>query len=82
MEHPSLKAQLDPIKVLYDDVKTKSLTRLQFEGLFKVEGIIKPGGTSYQDPAGFAMNRYAYYACSKCGKVKLIVFTSQLIYSS
>jgi len=58
VEHPSLKAQLDPIKVLYDDVKTKSLIRLQYAGLSKIE-----------DPVGFAMDKYAYYACSKCEKV-------------
>ena len=70
MDHPSLTNILEPIKLVYEDVKTKALTRLQFEGLFNTDAITKPGGLYFQDPARFAMDRYAYYSCSKCGKVK------------
>ena len=69
INHVSLQRELHPIKQLYEDVRTKALTRLQFEGLFNSDTIIKPGSPFYQDPAGFAMDRYAYYACSRCGKV-------------
>ncbi|XP_052077504.1 E3 ubiquitin-protein ligase MYCBP2-like [Mytilus californianus] len=68
VSHPSLEEVLQPINCLFGDVKTKSLTRLEYEGLFKCDAINKPGGIFYQDPARYAMERYAYYECSKCGK--------------
>lgn len=44
--------------------------RLEYEGLDKAEAILTPGARFYQDPAGFAMERYAYYVCFKCKKVR------------
>lgn len=67
-----IKDLLDPIKELYDDVRRKALMRLEYEGLHKSEAITTPGARFYNDPAGFAMNRYAYYVCYKCKKVLLI----------
>ena len=46
--------------------------RLEYEGLHKADAIITPGARFYKDPAGFAMDRYAYYVCYKCKKVRLI----------
>lgn len=43
--------------------------RLEYEGLHKSEAITTPGVRFYNDPAGYAMNRYAYYVCYKCKKV-------------
>lgn len=43
--------------------------RLEYEGLHKAEAITTPGARFYNDPAGFAMDRYAYYVCYKCKKV-------------
>lgn len=43
--------------------------RLEYEGLHKSEAITTPGARFHNDPAGFAMNRYAYYVCYKCKKV-------------
>lgn len=43
--------------------------RLEYEGLHKSEAITTPGVRFYNDPAGYAMNRYAYYVCYKCRKV-------------
>lgn len=60
---------LDPIKELYEDVRRKALMRLEYEGLHKSEAITTPGVRFYNDPAGYAMNRYAYYVCYKCKKV-------------
>ncbi|XP_063160577.1 E3 ubiquitin-protein ligase MYCBP2 isoform X3 [Candoia aspera] len=68
INHAVLKELLDPIKELYEDVKRKALMRLEYEGLHKSEAITTPGARFYNDPAGFAMNRYAYYVCYKCRK--------------
>jgi E3 ubiquitin-protein ligase MYCBP2 len=46
------------------------MMRLEYEGLHKAEAITTPGARFYQDPAGFAMDRYAYYVCFKCKKVR------------
>lgn len=69
INHTVLKELLDPIKELYEDVKRKALMRLEYEGLHKSEAITTPGVRFYNDPAGYAMNRYAYYVCYKCKKV-------------
>ncbi|XP_076385847.1 MYC binding protein highwire isoform X12 [Megachile rotundata] len=68
MEHATLAEQLSGIKELYDDVKKKALMRLEYEGLNKAEAVFGPGGRYYQDPAAYAMERYAYYVCYKCQK--------------
>ncbi|XP_064413761.1 E3 ubiquitin-protein ligase MYCBP2 isoform X3 [Latimeria chalumnae] len=68
VNHPRLKDLLDPIRQLYEDVRKKALMRLEYEGLHKSEAITIPGVRFYNDPAGFAMNRYAYYVCYKCKK--------------
>lgn len=69
INHTVLRDLLDPIKELYEDVKRKALMRLEYEGLHKSEAITTPGVRFYNDPAGYAMNRYAYYVCYKCKKV-------------
>ncbi|KAK0177727.1 hypothetical protein PV328_001747 [Microctonus aethiopoides] len=68
IDHPTLTEHLTSIKELYADVKRKALMRLEYEGLHKAEAVIAPGGRYYQDPASYAMDRYAYYVCYKCQK--------------
>ncbi|XP_059170813.1 E3 ubiquitin-protein ligase MYCBP2-like isoform X4 [Physella acuta] len=68
IDHTALKVLLEPIRALKEDVKRKALMRLEYEGLDKAEAITTPGARFYQDPAGFAMDRYAYYVCFKCNK--------------
>lgn len=68
IQHLSLKWLLDPIEVLYEDVKKKALMRLEYEGLSKCEAVITKGARFHNDPAAFAIDRYAYYVCFKCGK--------------
>ncbi|KAJ8404609.1 hypothetical protein AAFF_G00334720 [Aldrovandia affinis] len=68
INHSVIKDLLDPIKELYEDVRRKALMRLEYEGLHKSEAITTPGARFHDDPAGFAMNRYAYYVCFKCKK--------------
>lgn len=66
--HVALKPQLDPIESLYEDVKKKALMRLEYEGLSKSEAVMAKGARFHNDPSGFALERYAYYVCFKCGK--------------
>lgn len=69
MDHPELKALLDPIQQLYEDVKRKAVMRLQFEGLEKSDQVKDPSSPYYNNPVKFAMDRYCYYPCYKCKKV-------------
>ncbi|XP_028043251.1 E3 ubiquitin-protein ligase MYCBP2 isoform X2 [Bombyx mandarina] len=65
INHWTLEELLTPIRQLRDEVKRKALMRLEYEGLSA------PGGTkgrNVSDPASYAMDRYAYYVCHKCGK--------------
>ncbi|CAC5382409.1 unnamed protein product [Mytilus coruscus] len=68
IDHPVLRDLLKPIQELFEDVRRKAMMRLEYEGLHKAEAITTPGARFYQDPAGFAMDRYAYYVCYKCNK--------------
>ncbi|KAH7646731.1 e3 ubiquitin-protein ligase-like protein [Dermatophagoides farinae] len=68
IDHQSLSELLEPIHKLYEDVRRKSLMRLEFEGLKQCEAITAPNARFYQDPTGFAMERYSYYLCFKCQK--------------
>ncbi|XP_044762914.1 E3 ubiquitin-protein ligase MYCBP2 [Coccinella septempunctata] len=68
MEHPNLDELLEPIKKLLKDVQRKALMRLEYEGLHKAEAVVTPGARFYNDPASYAMDRYAYYVCFKCNK--------------
>ncbi|KAJ8027887.1 E3 ubiquitin-protein ligase MYCBP2 [Holothuria leucospilota] len=68
INHKSLKDDLDPIQALEADVRRKALMRLEYEGLDKCEAVTTPGARYHNNPAGFAMNRYAYYVCFKCQK--------------
>ncbi|XP_071950592.1 E3 ubiquitin-protein ligase MYCBP2-like isoform X2 [Antedon mediterranea] len=68
IENKMLESILEPIKSLKQDVKRKALMRLEYEGLNKCEAITTPGARFHHDPAGFAINRYAYYVCFKCKK--------------
>uniref|UniRef100_A0A8C5P7M6 E3 ubiquitin-protein ligase MYCBP2 n=1 Tax=Leptobrachium leishanense TaxID=445787 RepID=A0A8C5P7M6_9ANUR len=68
INHSVLRDLLDPIKELYEDVRRKALMRLEYEGLHKSDAITTPGVRFYNDPASYAMNRYAYYVCYKCKK--------------
>ncbi|XP_069614194.1 E3 ubiquitin-protein ligase MYCBP2 isoform X15 [Ranitomeya imitator] len=68
INHSVLKDLLDPIRDLYEDVRRKALMRLEYEGLHKSDAITTPGVRYYNDPASYAMNRYAYYVCYKCKK--------------
>jgi len=67
MRHDALKEVNEPIDELYEKVETKSLMRLKYEKLENHPDIINENGPFHKDPAGFAMKKYAYYQCYKCG---------------
>lgn len=71
MKHEMLNEILAPILELYKDVHRKALMRLEYEGLHTVESVVTPGARFYNDPAAYAMDRYAYYVCYKCKKVRV-----------
>ncbi|XP_064119634.1 E3 ubiquitin-protein ligase MYCBP2-like isoform X5 [Macrobrachium nipponense] len=68
MSHWVLTELLGPIAVLFEDVRRKALMRLEYEGLHRAEAISTPGARYYNEPAAYAMDRYAYYVCFKCNK--------------
>jgi len=68
IEHGALRALLEPIAALREEVERKARMRLEYEGLAASSAVTTVGGRFYQDPTGHAMERYAYYVCAKCGK--------------
>lgn len=68
IKHKHLSELLTPLEQLYDDVRQKAATRLQYENMQKCKAITNPGSLFYQKPTDFALQRYAYYICFKCSK--------------
>ncbi|KAJ8916893.1 hypothetical protein NQ315_013361, partial [Exocentrus adspersus] len=68
MYHESLEELLTPVKDLYKDVRRKALMRLEYEGLNVTDDIVTSSTRFSNDPASYAMDRYAYYVCYKCNK--------------
>jgi E3 ubiquitin-protein ligase MYCBP2 len=57
-----LREALAPIEILYEEVRRKSLMRLDYDGLAKEAGL------TVDEQAIFAIRKYAYYVCFKCKK--------------
>lgn len=74
MSHWTLEELLTPIRRLREEVSRKALMRLEYEGLAAGGS----QGRAQEDPATYAMERYAYYVCHKCGKV--IIFAVILFF--
>lgn len=68
MSHWTLEELLAPIRRLREEVSRKALMRLEYEGVAASGSQAR----AQEDPATFAMERYAYYVCHKCGKVRFI----------
>lgn len=81
IEHPVLEELLLPIREIYNDVRRKALMRLEYEGLNTVEAVVAQGSRFYNDPAAYAMDKYAYYVCYKCKKVNVIPIFMCVTYS-
>ena len=68
LEAPQLEKVFRPIMTLYEKVKTKALMRLEYENKSKVEALTDEKSKFYQKPSEYALDRYAYYLCFKCGE--------------
>ncbi|VDM40401.1 unnamed protein product [Toxocara canis] len=68
IEHPALNDLLVPLKALYDDVASKARLRLEYDGLLQCPAITSENSEFYSDPEAYAMDRYMYVLCFKCGK--------------
>lgn len=66
--HEALKDLLEPINALKDDVKRKAVMRLKYEG------IDKDMIDDQKNLSSYAMERYSYYLCCKCQKVRHLLF--------
>lgn len=69
MSHPSLAKELEPIYALKAEVEKKAEERLRALGLDKVDEVVKDTkGPYYHNPVAYAMHKFSYYLCYKCGK--------------
>ncbi|MFH4976506.1 hypothetical protein AB6A40_003215 [Gnathostoma spinigerum] len=68
IEHPSLKELLEPMKALQADVASKARLRLEYDGLLQCPAITSENSEFHDDPEAYAMDRYVYVLCHKCGK--------------
>eukprot|EP00002_Diphylleia_rotans_P039326 TRINITY_DN9099_c0_g1_i2.p1 TRINITY_DN9099_c0_g1~~TRINITY_DN9099_c0_g1_i2.p1 ORF type:complete len:433 (+),score=56.03 TRINITY_DN9099_c0_g1_i2:220-1518(+) len=66
MRHPSLEEHMKEFFLLEEDVKQKAHTRLIYEGLGSASQITTIGSRFYNDPIGFAVDRFSYYQCYVC----------------
>ena len=68
ISHPLLASDLAPSLALEDAVRKKALMRLRYEQAEKMPELSDPASKFFNDPSGFALDRYAYYLCHKCDK--------------
>jgi len=68
IEHPALEELLAPLGALEVAVRSKALQRLAAENLTDSPDITTPGKRFYQDPEGFALERFNYYQCYSCSQ--------------
>lgn len=67
MAHMALRDVLEPLKALEDVVHRKALMRLNYENLDKAPELRDEKSRWYKNPLAYAMYRFAYYMCFKCG---------------
>eukprot|EP00753_Platysulcus_tardus_P008318 PLAT15892.1.p1 GENE.PLAT15892.1~~PLAT15892.1.p1 ORF type:complete len:615 (-),score=134.59 PLAT15892.1:135-1763(-) len=65
IDHPLLRPILDPLRELRKTIMAKAVQRLKFEGMERDERLLQPG-PYYRKPAAYAMDKFAYYMCSRC----------------
>lgn len=68
IRHPALRARTDRYERLEQRVRSQALKRLEAEGRTADPEVAEPGARFYGQPQDYAMQRYAYYLCSKCGR--------------
>jgi hypothetical protein len=64
--HPAIDSVIRPLLQFKEEVTTKAFERLKFEGLENDKEVVDPQGKYYKKPVDYAMDRFAYYPCSKC----------------
>eukprot|EP00047_Mylnosiga_fluctuans_P000811 m.202671 g.202671 ORF g.202671 m.202671 type:complete len:4234 (-) comp10109_c2_seq9:387-13088(-) len=60
LKHPILAPLVEPVRILYEEVRKKALLRLSYDGLEA------QAGATEAERAEFAIDKYAYYLCFKC----------------
>lgn len=66
MEHPTLTDTMAPMIKLFEDVKVKSIKRLEVEGMKNDPRLSDPTSLYFQKPLDYALKSFAYYPCFKC----------------
>eukprot|EP01113_Clastostelium_recurvatum_P041088 TRINITY_DN6477_c0_g1_i3.p1 TRINITY_DN6477_c0_g1~~TRINITY_DN6477_c0_g1_i3.p1 ORF type:complete len:826 (-),score=144.28 TRINITY_DN6477_c0_g1_i3:48-2417(-) len=66
ISHPSLIQEVAAISKLHEEVQTKALQRLEYEGLARDKAILDPSSKYYKKPTAYAVERFAYFMCSRC----------------
>ncbi|XP_052769359.1 uncharacterized protein LOC128209377 isoform X1 [Mya arenaria] len=68
IDHPKLKVLLETLCSLEDKVNKVAMARLEKDGLTKSKEITSPGGQYFNNPAGFATDKFIFYSCYACKK--------------
>uniref|UniRef100_A0A915DDX7 RCR-type E3 ubiquitin transferase n=1 Tax=Ditylenchus dipsaci TaxID=166011 RepID=A0A915DDX7_9BILA len=68
IDHTAFSDLLKPLMDLLEDVSKKAKLRLEYDGLLSNAALTTANSTFYNDPLGYAMERYMYVLCSKCHK--------------
>ncbi|MCP9259804.1 MYCB2 [Dirofilaria immitis] len=68
IDHPSVADLLLPLTHLYNEVLSKARLRLEYDGLLQCPAITSESSEYYNNPNEYAMERYVYVLCFKCGK--------------
>jgi hypothetical protein len=66
MSHPALSASMESMLLLKADVQAKATARLKTEGMENDDAFVSPQGKYYRKRDEYAMDRFAFYMCSKC----------------
>lgn len=66
-QNPVVNAQMQTILELYEDIKSKALKRLEFEGMHNDVRLKDPNDRNYYNqPERYALDSLSYYECFKC----------------
>lgn len=65
---PTIQAELQPVTILYEEIKDKALKRLKFEGLENHPKLSQREGQYYNNHELYALNTFSYYQCYNCKK--------------
>ncbi|EJW84961.1 hypothetical protein WUBG_04127 [Wuchereria bancrofti] len=68
IDHPSVADLLLPLKDLYNEVLSKARLRLEYDGLLQSPAAVSESSELHMNPDEYAMERYMYVLCFKCGK--------------